>query len=205
MRKSSIKFDVAGKNTRLCELARSWHTDKVPSINHHYTPYYDALLAGRDVRKLLEIGIGSPDSVPSACATCNGAGLHMWAAYFPSAAVWGLDIRGDILVNEGRIKSLQCDQSSAWQLRRSMDVIGGGLDFVVDDGSHVADHIILTANTLLPFLNPGGVYVIEDVFQRFLDQVVTEIPYECEVVEFVGGRIIPDICDDRLVVIRVPS
>ena len=202
MRKSSIKFDVAGKNTRLCELARSWHTDKVPSINHHYTPYYSELLSGKNIQKILEIGIGSPDSVLGAGATCNGASLRMWSEYFLDAAVWGLDIRGDILVNEGRIKSLQCDQNSEWQLRRAMAAIGGGIDLIVDDGSHVADHMILTAKTLFPFLSPGGVYVIEDVFQRFLDQVVTEIPYECEVVEFVGGRAIPDICDDRLVVIR---
>ena len=202
MKKSSIKFDVAGKNTELCELARKWRTDKVPSINHHYTPYYAELLAERNIRKMLEIGIGSPDSVAGAGTVCNGASLRMWEDYFPDAAVWGLDIRGDILVNEGRIKSIQCDQNSEWQLRRAVSIIGGDIDLIVDDGSHVADHIILTAKILFPFLRSGGVYVIEDVFLRFLNQVVSEIPYECEVIEFVGGRIIPDICDDRLVVIR---
>ena len=35
-------------------------------------------------------------------------------------------------------------------------------DYIIDDGSHIREHQILTASVLLPFVKPNGLYFIED-------------------------------------------
>ena len=39
----------------------------------------------------------------------------------------------------------------------------GPLDIVIDDGSHINEHVITSFNALFPHVRPGGLYVIEDV------------------------------------------
>ena len=34
---------------------------------------------------------------------------------------------------------------------------------IVDDGSHIIEHMVLTFNTLKKYLKKGGVYIIEDI------------------------------------------
>ena len=36
-------------------------------------------------------------------------------------------------------------------------------DVIVDDGSHINAHQILTVETLIPFLNRGGFFIVEDI------------------------------------------
>jgi demethylmacrocin O-methyltransferase len=38
----------------------------------------------------------------------------------------------------------------------------GGLDIVIDDGSHINEHVIASFRTLFPLLAEGGIYAIED-------------------------------------------
>ena len=40
--------------------------------------------------------------------------------------------------------------------------LGGGLDLVIDDGSHLAEPTRTSFDTLFPLLAPGGFYIIED-------------------------------------------
>ena len=44
-----------------------------------------------------------------------------------------------------------------------LEKTGGNLDVILDDGSHIPEHQILTFNTLFPSVVPGGIYIIEDV------------------------------------------
>jgi demethylmacrocin O-methyltransferase len=46
-------------------------------------------------------------------------------------------------------------------LRRMHDD-AGGFDIVIDDGSHINDHVIASFETLFPLLKDGGLYVVED-------------------------------------------
>jgi uncharacterized protein YycO len=40
-------------------------------------------------------------------------------------------------------------------------------DIIIDDGSHIMSHLILTINELYPILNEGGVYMIEDTHTSY--------------------------------------
>lgn len=43
----------------------------------------------------------------------------------------------------------------------------GGVDIILDDGSHFSKHIRSSLNTLFPLLEEGGVYVIEDLHATY--------------------------------------
>jgi hypothetical protein len=159
---------------------------------HSYGRIYDQLFANATVRKMLEIGIGYKGLLAESYE--NGASLRMWAEYFPDSEIYGLDIRPDALVNEGRIHSFQCDQGKINSLLAAREAIGDGLDLIVDDGSHRPEHQILSAFALWPSIARGGRYVIEDVWDAAL--VSPFLPFAHDVIELKIGR----VRDDRLIV-----
>jgi hypothetical protein len=167
------QFDNYKTTTPLCNLAWKYGTDKCTP--HQYTRVYDQLLGSRrdSVRNVFEIGIAINRDIPN---NVPGASLHMWADYFPHAMVWGCDIRPDTFVNDGRIRSIYCDQSVPQSLWHAMDQTGDKeFDLIVDDGSHIPEHQITSMLVLLPFLRPDGLYIIEDVACDHND-IVKHIP-----------------------------
>jgi hypothetical protein len=154
-------------STPLCILAEKYLSDKTPKINHYYTPEYYQLLKDKKYEKVLEIGIGYPDLM---CRFTNdtykaGASLYMWKEYFETSEIFGCDIR-DIQL-EG-IKTFVCDQSDTLQLENMMDKIGN-VDFIIDDGSHILSHQIISFKTLWKYCN--DIYIIEDVPPQHLDEI----------------------------------
>lgn len=183
--------------TRLCELGQKWKTDKTPLLWHNYTPTYFELTKDKNITRILEVGIGFPDTMGHlADGYVTGASLFMWQEFFPDAEIIALDIKPEIFINEGHIKSFYCDQSDVVSLTDAAKKIGGGFDLIIDDGSHIKEHQVATAKMFVPLLKPDGVYVIEDVgFARF---ILSQLPYKCEVREFNLLR----TGDDRLIIIR---
>jgi hypothetical protein len=121
---------------------------------HHYIPLYDRYLAryrGRKIR-FLEIGVS------------KGGSLQMWRKYFgDEAVIFGIDIdpncaKFDGLAGQVRIGS----QTDPGFLRSVVDEMGG-LDVVLDDGSHHMHHIPATLKTLFGSVTDGGLYMIEDL------------------------------------------
>lgn len=174
----------------LAPIAAKYGSDKCAW--HSYGRIYDQLFTDVTVRKVLEIGIGYSGLLGEKYE--SGASLRMWAEYFPDAEIYGLDIRPDALVNEGRIHSYQCDQGKVESLLAARAAIGTDFDLIVDDGSHVPEHQILSACVLWPCVAPGGRYIIEDVWNAAL--VSAFLPFEHEVVELKIGR----VPDDRMIV-----
>jgi hypothetical protein len=44
-----------------------------------------------------------------------------------------------------------------------------GWDIIIDDGSHLPEHQLVSFTALFPFVRPGGVYVIEDIETSYFD------------------------------------
>jgi len=64
---------------------------------------------------------------------------------------------------EGRFVRWGCNQVDTDTLQSIVaNDLGGRLDLVVDDASHLYDETRSTFNTLFPLLSPGGYYIIED-------------------------------------------
>ena len=160
--------------TPLCELAQKYGTDKFP----WYTPFYHLLLARRrrDVRRVLEIGIGTPEAMKHVPGYKPGASLRMWRDYFRNAVIVGVDKDPSAMFSADRILTLEADQSNDLA-----DVVPGhDFDLIVDDGSHDPHHQIATFNALFPRLAPGGIYIIEDVNgPLFLDAPCPTQTVEC--------------------------
>ena len=149
--------------TPLCELARKYGTDKggvmVPYPNrrkddfHNYTPvYWDLLESWRtEVTDVLEIGVAA------------GRSARMWTEFFPNAQYVGFDLRKECLIQENRIRTFHCDQSSRGSLADALAATGRSpYDVIIDDGSHVWEHQVTTMHVLLPHLGEHGIYFIED-------------------------------------------
>jgi hypothetical protein len=163
----------------LCQLAQKYGVDKCPAILHSYTPHYHALLSPlrNDVKSLLEIGIGNVPLMQGIVGKHYkpGASLRMWRDYFTNAQVIGCDILHSVLFNdEERISTFYVDQSSRTSLLALADTIrpiSEYMDIIVDDGSHIEDHMRLSFQTLWKFVKPnGGIYIIEDIRKESIEK-----------------------------------
>ena len=155
---------------RLSKLAIKYGTDKVPINGHSYTPYYHKLFKDMKVGKLLEIGMGYPETMQHLPDYKIGASLRMWRDYFPKAMIYGCDIKPTTMFKGNRIKTFICDQSDKDSLMAMMNFIGN-VDIIIDDGSHKTEHQIFTAKVLRPFTK---VYIIEDVKEP--ERILAEFP-----------------------------
>jgi predicted O-methyltransferase YrrM len=178
-----------GKMNLLDELAIKYGADKTPQIKHHYTDVYFDLFGYKrnEVKKVLEIGVA------------EGASLYMWRDFFPNATIYGAEIdqkRVDALQGLDRIEVFRCDQSTYDLFNvKETSAAGYGFDLIVDDGSHKPSDQIFTALTYLSKMPRGSVYVIEDVDDKSVGQILVELR-EYEPKEYhVGSR-----HDDRLII-----
>lgn len=144
-----LRFDLA-------TLATLFNTDKWGA--HWYAQHYERHFAPRRRKPLvlLEIGIGG-----YAVPTYGGESLRMWRTYFPRARIYGIDIYDKSAHDERRIKTFRGSQTDPEFLRAVIDQIGSP-DIIIDDGSHVNEHILTTFAILFPLLSANGIYVIED-------------------------------------------
>lgn len=162
----------------LNEIATRFGTDK-SGQGHNYCMYYSMFFESFRNNKIniCEWGVD------------EGNSLLTWADYFPNAEVHGVDIRGDYeYLNERGIITHIADQSKKGDLILFAEQYPNYFDIIIDDCSHMSDDIILTFETLFPYLKSGGFYCSEDLLcdqddrwnkgtssvERF-KQVITEI------------------------------
>lgn len=124
--------------------------------NHYFEIYHRHLasLRGREIN-LLEIGIYS------------GGSLEMWRQYLgEECTIFGVDIEETCRRYESdRTKIFIGDQQDRkfWDaFQRSTPA----MDIIIDDGGHSPEQQMVTLEELLPNLNPGGVYICEDIHGR---------------------------------------
>jgi hypothetical protein len=169
--------------TELCVLAKKFGSDKCPEILHCYTPTYHSLLNDRreKIKLMLEIGIGHSSLMAAIVGShyIPGASLRMWKAYFPNAKITGCDIHRPVIstYDEERIHTFYADQSDEQSLdsliTNDLQQFGAHLDIILDDGSHVEEHQILSFRVLWKYIAVGGLYIIEDVWINRLDYFAT--------------------------------
>ena len=128
----------------------------------HYQRYFSSIR--RKKVKILEIGIGGY-SDPKA----GGGSLRMWGEYFPRGMIYGIDLQDKRCIASTRIKVFTGSQNDLTFLKKVAAEIGQ-IDIVIDDGSHINEHVITSFHTLFPYLADGGIYAIEDVQSSYLPQ-----------------------------------
>ena len=124
----------------------------------HYLPVYERHF-GKFVNQsiiLWEIGVAA------------GGSLQMWKRYFgPFAQIIGIDINPDCLAHcEDQIEIYIGDQSDTVFLQSIIDKHGTP-DIIIDDGSHIMDHVCTTFNFVYDKVSKNGVYLVEDMHTAY--------------------------------------
>ncbi len=158
--KGDVKKDIREKYQYSGELADLFADNKTYMMHkwHHYIPLYDRYFSpykGRKVR-FLEIGVS------------KGGSLQMWRKYFgPDAVIFGIDINSDCKKLDGLSGQVRIGSQADPEFLASVVKEMGGVDVILDDGSHHMDHVAVTLKHLFPLMNDGGTYMIEDLHAAY--------------------------------------
>jgi len=136
----------------------SQHSGHLVHKWHHYIPIYDRYFTpfrGRAPR-LLEIGVS------------KGGSLAIWRKFLgPDATIYGIDIDEDCLQFDGIDGQVRIGSQDDPAFLRSVIKEMGGVDIIIDDGSHRMDDVKASLETLFPLLNNNGIYLIEDLHTAY--------------------------------------
>lgn len=155
---------------------------KTDKLHHGYTKYYYHYfkhLKEKNI-KLLEIGTG------------GGGSLRMWRELFPKAEIHGMDIVDEYKrFEEEGFKIHIGNQLDEDFILRMLEQTGP-FDIIIDDGGHYMTQQIGSFKMLYEKVNPGGSYVIEDLFSsydgRFMNQIPTTMDFIKELLDFLHKR-----------------
>ena len=153
---SNIRLD--GKNTTTSFSDFFAYYAEGPGIHkwEHYFPIYEKhfrKFIGRSRVQMVEVGVKS------------GGSMVMWTNVIGKGlSIVGIDIDEHTKVWDTLpgVKIVIGDQGSRdfWLGFKKEQ---GPVDIFIDDGSHEAEHILVTLQEMLPHIRPGGVYLIEDI------------------------------------------
>ena len=155
-------------------------TDK-SSLFHNYSEAYSIIFEKYRYEKLkvLEIGVLDGNSVKS------------WEEYFTNSLIIGLDIEPQCKQYESDRISIEIGSQTDVEFLKSISKKYNGFDIVIDDGGHTWHQQKKTFKVLFEELNPGGIYVIEDLSTSYLTGSVWDTD-EGTTVEFLK-RILDDL------------
>ena len=142
------------------ELERIFYAHKGRLIHkwaHYFSIYERHLNAYRNTPvRMLEIGVS------------QGGSLEMWRAYFGgNATIFGVDIDAKCADRVDAPNQVRIGSQDDPEFLKSVVAEMGGVDIVLDDGSHVAEHQAASYNALFPLLSDGGLYMIEDLHTSY--------------------------------------
>lgn len=129
------------------------------SDRHNYCSHYEAAFGHlRDKPiKFLEIGVEF------------GLSAKVWLEYFPYALIFGVDIKRQHNLHHPRFVFMEGDQRDRSFWFRLLSEHGSDWDVIIDDGCHHTSGIMMAFEYLWPCLNPGGIYIIEDLMCSYYD------------------------------------
>lgn len=127
----------------------------------HYFPIYERHLAKFVNQSCVvwEIGV------------FEGGTTQMLKRYLgPFAQIVGIDINPECKkCEDAQIEIFIGDQSDTAFLQTILDKHGSP-DIVIDDGSHIMEHLYKTFNFLYDKLSRNGVYIVEDVHTSYMEE-----------------------------------
>lgn len=178
----------------LLELIDDNMTDK--NTVHSYVETYDEkFLRFKNTNKnILEIGV------------YNGGSIKLWHSYFINAQIFGIDISlqncDEQIKNLNRVNMLNADAydiNTVNQLPK--------FDLIIEDGSHILNHIKFVAANYTKILNPNGLLIIEDIQdENWIPKIIDSFPDEYRSkVEVIDLRKNKNRYDDILIVLDLKN
>ena len=137
-----------------------FHEEKMGCLKwSDYSTIYDELFQNfqnRENLRILEIGV------------FEGGSQSILKKYFhASSIIFGIDINPNCLNLDTGTNIRIGDATDKNFLT---EIVGemGGIDLVIDDGSHLSSHQKKTFEILFPQLSEGGLYIVEDLEHSYL-------------------------------------
>lgn len=169
-----VYIDYKNASSELCILGRKYNVDKSsqrdnPGPNdanhcHPYTLVYNKLFSTQKDSPITFCEIGIAD----------GRSLLMWNEYFTAAKIYGFERWPHWLTNWKTKYSELSRVSVNYMNVRKVDEITNPLtntgvkyDCIIDDSTHSFYDMIRIIKSALPFVNPGGMILIEDIQKSF--------------------------------------
>jgi|SRR5579871_711584 len=155
--------DVSEEERQQTDLHRFFYENDGPLVHkwRHYLEIYDRHLSRFRSQtnppvRVLEIGVS------------HGGSLRLWRRYFGAKSIlFGIDINPRCLTLDGRDGNVRIGSQADPIFLKKVVAEMGGLDVVIDDGSHIAAHQKVSFETLYPLLGPEGTYICEDLHTSY--------------------------------------
>lgn len=142
------------------KLAIKHGTDKSSEV-HNYCDKYEKYLPFNRYDKLniLEIGV------------LNGKSLNTWREYYYKSKIVGIDINPNCEQYNDRENGIYVEIGSQADNVFLLDIMReyGPFDMILDDGSHINEHVIYSFEHLFESVKSGGIYVVEDVHTSYFN------------------------------------
>lgn len=131
------------------DYAIKYGADKASS-SHGYMGVYQKYLEGKQVNRLLELGVA------------HGKSLYMWHEIFPEALIVGVDNNPECRIHQRtNIDILIADAADPAKMA-AVSQLYGEFDVVIDDCDHEESQARLSLEELYFRMPAGGVYFLED-------------------------------------------
>jgi hypothetical protein len=139
--------------SNLNEIIQKYPSSDKGSNYHDYLKFYEKHISKfkDSLTNMLEIGVYQGDSI------------RMWRDYFSTGNLVAIDILDLSHIQLPNTFIKVCDQAERDQLQELVNSTFDKFDIIIDDGGHMMHQQQISLGYLFPFLNSGGVYVIEDL------------------------------------------
>ena len=144
--------------------------------NRHFLAALETVLDAVAPKRMVEVGI------------FHGGSTIYWTERYDLRRLVAFDLASDApaliaYLDRHRLRErvrlhLGVSQDDAAAIRNAVvaDFENEMIDVVIDDASHLYEQTWATLEILLPFVRPGGAYIIEDWFWPPIRPLVTELP-----------------------------
>ena len=146
----------------LAQLAEFYMTDK-RAAEHNYVQFYENYLSRYKNSQINLVEIGILEHPNKSDRPFGAASLRLWADYFPNGVINGIDISDLKHLQDDRIHIHVGDQENPETLKNIFMHNNVRPNIIIDDGSHRSRHQQTSLFELFNYLQPGGLYVIEDI------------------------------------------
>lgn len=145
--------------TNLERIALNYGTDKSSEIHNYCEKYANYLPFERyDEMTIMEIGV------------LDGQSLKTWRDYFYRSDIIGIDINPECKQYENDKIRVEIGSQDDGEFLQSVKDKYGPFDMILDDGSHINNHVIFSFEHLFDSIKSGGIYIVEDCATSYWEE-----------------------------------
>lgn len=162
----------------LDEIGKKHGTDK-SSLLHDYLRKYEKYLPFKreEPLKILEIGV------------LGGASLKTWKEYFFNSTIVGIDINPNCKQYEDDGVFIEIGSQYDANFLKYVAEKYGPFDMILDDGSHMNEHVIFSFENLFNYVKSNCLYVVEDTCTSYWKEYNGVLRGENTMIEYFKNRI----------------